>query len=147
MVIPADTFQVGTKILVIAGGIYGSHSTAPVLTIRIKLGSVILGTITGTLPVSMSARAWELRFVVKCVSIGATGTFQVYIGTLDLQTAANAGTTAGIHWFAAATVSPAVNTTIDQTLSVTVQWGASNANNTITCHGLSADIIEAGAAA
>lgn len=111
-----------------------STTSAPTLTLRIKLNdtsvSQAIGTITGTSPGSgvtdrmVEAEAW---FVVR--TTGSSGTIQGF------QRGQHSAT--GTYGRGVITL----NLTNDITVEVTAQWSASSASNTVTLEGFTVEIL------
>lgn len=122
--IPANQLTVGTVIRMRLWGVYGTDAVAPTLRVRVKLdATTVLDTTATTLPSAQSNDGWEGD--VQCVvhADGASGEvnsqalFEFAPSTLvNVPNAANA----------------TIDTTVAQTMTVTVQWGAADADNTIT---------------
>lgn len=127
---------------------YGRHSTTgtPTLTFRLRWGGVAGTTIaasgamvTGS---AVSAAMWKVELIIQTRSNGASGTLFVVgnarLGedaTSTVGSATNAGAedlmgSAGVATPAAVTV----DLTADTALSLTAQWSAQSASNTLTGH-------------
>lgn len=143
--IPANFMQDGRALRITA---YGRHSTTatPTLTFRIRWGGVS-GTVlcaSGAITAGsgVTAAMWRLEAIIQVRSNGSTGTIFCTgevelaedaantVGSATNATAVGLMGSAGVATPAAATV----DLTADTALSVTVQWSAASASNTITGH-------------
>lgn len=126
--LPANFFVAGKTIRVRVFGYY-STKAAPVgtFTLRCKLGSTAIETVTPTLTASMTSRQWSCEFLITCRTTGVSGT--VY-GQGELRLFTAAATVVGNEALSTATTT--IDTTASQTVEVTAQWGTANASNTIT---------------
>jgi hypothetical protein len=136
-VLPANLFQIGTKLRVKAGGrISTAASTPGTITFDVRMGSTVVfnGGASGTVATSASNLTWDLEVDLTCRAIGS-GTSTTFIGTGKLLTAALSATTPIMLLPASA---PAVGTGVDATASQQVDlfatWSVANASNTITTH-------------
>jgi hypothetical protein len=125
LVLPANFLTVG-KCLKIRG--YGIHSSTgnPTITLKIKLGSTVVGTVTGT---SGNGTNDEFQFegILVCRTVGASGTVQTNGSYFELHGSGLIEGGGGLV---------TLNTTISQTLSVTFEWGTASAGNTLTLKNL-----------
>jgi hypothetical protein len=148
LTIPANYLQDGRLLRVTAYGRYGNVVTSvPTLTFRLRWGGVA-GTIIAqsaaivTSAVAMTAALWKIEVLIQVRTNGATGTVFA-MGDLQMttNTAPTFGTvtnygvpsmvaSAGLATPAAVTV----DLTADTALSLTAQWSAANAANTLTGH-------------
>lgn len=147
--IPGNFLQDGRTLRVRAFGAYGTTAT-PTLQFRLRWGGVsgtvlaATGAITTTSAVgggaSMTA-TWELELIVQTRSNGSSGTLMTN-GTVTLftNTAGTAGTVT--HYGlpqpvvsgstgGSTPVAVTADLTADTALSLTAQWGTSNAANSI----------------
>lgn len=126
--VPADAFKVGDSFVAMLSGIISSVNNET-LRIRVKSGSVILGD-SGliTLPATTN-KHWDLDIHFTIRRIGVAGSAQIMTsGALTYsKNSSNA--------FEGADFSSLNNTTFDttvpNTLDITVQWGSNNAGNNI----------------
>jgi hypothetical protein len=124
--VPANGFSLGDTFSVKFGGIV-SAANSETLTIRIKSGSVILGSDTVTFP-NTSTRPWQFYATFVIRQIG--GTTVASIQSNGLYTFHNnSGTILGGGFDTLNNTT--FDTTILNTLDFTVQWGSSNASNSI----------------
>lgn len=125
LVIPANTMRVGQTFSGIA---MGPHSATgnPTIQLRVYLNSVVILD-TGVVTSGNSAgAAWEFRGQATVRSTGAGGT----IAADGFYIEAAGGT----NLFGMVSTTPVtIDTTVDQTLNFTVQWGTAAAGNTISC--------------
>lgn len=74
----ANYFAAGTNLLVIARGTVDTPAAlGGDLTVKIKAGSVVIGSCTITPTASLSGATFELTALVTCRTAGASGTFMV----------------------------------------------------------------------
>lgn len=143
--IPANYLQDGRILRLTAMGRYGTTGT-PTLTFAIRWGGVA-GTViaqTGaiTCGATITAAQWKMEALIQVRSNGSSGTvFCMGDVTLHEDAAATAGTvtnygmvnpmaSAGVATPAAVTV----DLTADTALSITADWSANSASNTLTGH-------------
>lgn len=136
-VLPANLFQVGTKLRVKASGrISTAASTPGTLTFDVRMGSTVAfnGGASGTVATSATNLTWDLEIDLTCRAIGS-GTSTTLLGTGRLITAALSATT---PIMLLPTSAPAVGTGFDCTASQTVDlyatWSVASASNSITLH-------------
>lgn len=132
---PANFFIAGKTTRIKAYGYLGDTGT-PTLRIKFKLGSVVLIDTTAiTLPTITGSKAWVAEATFTCRTTGASGTIQAQgyfsfdnVTVPFLMTVANTGTST-------------VDTTVTQAFTLTAQWGAADAANTITCTNLTLEAL------
>lgn len=130
--ISANSLVAGQVIKVRAAGVL-STILSPSVTLKVKFGSVVLGT-TGALVLALSSNAgWRLEFDINVFSIGSSGTmeghgFSLIPSTLSPVLIANTSPTT-------------VNTTNTTTLQVSAQWSALSLSNTITMRQFYTEIM------
>ena len=124
VIIPASKLnKIGVKFQTSVQGII-SDTGNPSFELRVKLGGLTIGDSGANSLGSILNDHWrmDLEFVVR--TIGVTGTIMATGGFVtakdDHFSLVNLGTLV-------------IDTTVDQTLDVTVQWGSANASNTVTC--------------
>jgi len=118
-----NSMAVGKTYKVTVKGFYSNTGT-PTLTAKVKAGSTVLlssGAITTT--TGASNRGFSLDAILTVYSLGASGTIQGQGEVVELGSA---------HTAMVATSAVTVDTTANQALNVTVQWGTASASNTIT---------------
>lgn len=139
--VPANGLTVGKVLRVRAWGTYGTHNSGTVtLQMRVKAGTVTLldfGAITTA--TSISNRIWWVDVDLTVISVGATGTIECK-GQGRVPTA---NTDVGASFPAVGGTSPVtLDTTAAQTLQISVQHGASQANNTITMREFTVEVLD-----
>lgn len=119
---PGRTFELNVF------GLFSSAIVVPAITGKVKLGSTIIGN-TGSITTvgSLTNSQWSGKLLITVITTGASGTIEVQ-GYINIQTAASAQITLPITNTAVITI----DMTTNQTLSLTAQWGAASASNTIT---------------
>jgi len=126
--VPANGFAVGDSFTTILGGILTAANNQTI-RIKVKSGSVILldSGVQNISNITNDVFSLNLNFTIR--QIGGTGTASIVsLGTFHYVKTSNA-TTQG---FAFNVVNNTTfNTTIANTLDITVQWGSNNAGNTI----------------
>ncbi len=143
--IPANYMQDGRILRCRA---FGRHSTTgtPTLTFRLRWGGVS-GTVlaaSGALTTgsAVTAGMWGLEAVIQTRSNGATGTVftigMVEVGDDAASTVGSATNQHGADFLGSAGVATPAAVTVDLTadtaLSITAQWSAASASNTLTGH-------------
>lgn len=139
--IAANSLQVGTVIDYQCYGIYGTALVAPTINCRARLGGLggtllfatgAMGSLVGSLS-NIGWLSWG-RLVVR--AIGAAGSMEVQgftswaLGLLGTQ---------GVHLVNSGVVT-GLNTTIDQSLVMTIQFNTSSASNFAQIRSLTYDI-------
>jgi len=127
--IPAANLKVGTKFLIKAQGII-SDTGNPTFQLRVKLGTTLIGDGGASALGSISDDHWvlDLEFVVR--SEGAAGTIMASGGFLTSQ---------NDHFALVNTSTLVLDTTVNQTVDITGQWGTANAANTVTAQIVEVD--------
>ena len=128
LTVPANGFSVGDSFRVEMGGVMSAHNN-DTIRIRLKAGAVDLGD-SGPLTLPQIAnQVFMLSVTFTVRAIGAAGVASIVsLGTFHYVKTTNAST----QGFAFNTVnSTTFDTTISNTLSITVEWGAANAGNSI----------------
>jgi hypothetical protein len=127
LTVPANGFAVGDSFGVSVGGVISS-ANGETVRIRIKSGSVLLAD-TGTVSLpALSGRFWSLQvqFTIRAIgaagvaSIAANGMFSFSSSGFDILGADLGGVENTLF-----------DTTASNTLTVTAQWGSTNATNNI----------------
>lgn len=121
---PANFFIEGRQLLVRLRGFH-SASGNPNIRIRIKLNSTVVLD-TGSVNSGNSTNSYfDIDGVINCRTVGSSGT--VMGQGFYLEAGGGAGHLQMVN------LSPiTLNTTIAQTLDITVQWGTASASNTLT---------------
>src|SRR5690348_1670265 len=118
-VLPANLLQIGTKLIVRAGGRISTAAATPgTLTLDLRFGSTVVfnGGASGTVATSASNLSWLLEMELTCRSIGAS-TSATMLGIGKLTSAALSAST---PIMLLPTSSPGVSTGFDSTASQTV---------------------------
>lgn len=138
----ANYFTQGKRLHLTAWGIVSSlTATTPNITIRVGIGSTTLSTTyetaSGALAFTTTAitnGTWQLEVDLVCQTIGTAGTAlvvgQVYLPNLTAVTTVGGegyNNTLPVTGLAAGTL----NTTIQNFISISAQWSASSASNSI----------------
>jgi len=138
--IPPSTMAVGMVIRVKLFGVYSTGVVAPSLAMRIYFGSTVMvasGTLTTVAGVTNDGWSAEGIFIVQ--TIGAVGAIEAQ-GLSEFSTASTAVLFVNMDNTAPITV----NTTISQTVQVSVQWGGTvNASDTITLREMTVEVMSA----
>lgn len=119
--------RVGDVFVIKLAGTYGTTGT-PTLALSILLGSVTIAA-TGaiTMGSGISNRGWTAELRVSVMATGGSGNVEAH-GAVTFSTAA--GTTAVVSLFSTGPIT--VDTDTAASVSVTAQWSAASASNTIT---------------
>ena len=134
LTIPSLNFKAGSALKITALGIH-SASGNPTLNIKVKLNSTIMLT-TGAIACGNSTNAlFEIRAFITCYSIGTTGVFWAQGKYQEDGGGANSFQMVNTN-------SIAVDTTINQTLSITAQWGTASNNNSTKCTNLFMEMLK-----
>lgn len=120
VVLPKNTLSVGDIIRVRAAVYVSNQNSTDTLTVRLKLGTTTIVT-TGALDVATGDQA-IIDAMLTIRTIGAGGTY-VASGIMTIGVPG----TVTVKEFTL--VSTAIDTTADNTMTVTYQWSASSANN------------------
>jgi hypothetical protein len=118
-----------------ASGVAGTYSTAPTMTWRVRIGPNTTGgqivcSIAPTPATSQSNKPWKVDIIVNFRSLGVSGTV---IGNGFCQN--ELSTTAPNYNKGSAITSPlTVDTTVNNYISLTFQFGTSSSSNTLTIH-------------
>ncbi len=123
--VPSNFFTAGRNLSL---RFYGYHSAAlaPTIRIRVKLGSVVVLD-TGAVVSATSTNAYfEIKGEITCITTGVSGT--VYGQGYYSEAGGLANGSPMVN-----TVAATVDTTVNEVLDITVEWGAASPSNTITC--------------
>lgn len=131
-VFPAGFLTAGRSIRIIALG-FESSSGSPTIRIRIKLNSTTV--LDSTAKVSSAGTNSEFR-VTADLTVRSEGANGSIIGQGDFYESGNTGADADL----VNTIPTTIDTTVAQTLDVTVQWGTASNNNTITTTNVFIDV-------
>jgi len=128
LTVPANGFTVGDSFTAVMAGILNCANNQTI-RIRVKAGSVILldSGVQSITNITNDVFSLNVDFTIR--AIGAAGVASIVsLGTFHYVKTTNAST----QGFAFNTVnSTTFDTTISNTLSITVQWGAANSGNSI----------------
>jgi hypothetical protein len=128
LTVPANGFTVGDSFTAVMAGILNAANNQTI-RIRVKAGSVVLldSGVQSITNITNDVFSLNVDFTIR--AIGAAGVASIVsLGTFHYVKTTNAST----QGFAFNTVnSTTFDTTISNTLSITVQWGAANAGNSI----------------
>jgi hypothetical protein len=143
--IPANYMQDGRRLRLRAFGRYSTTGT-PTIIFRIRWGGVA-GTVIGLAPTitggsTVSNAMWSLEVFIQTRVNGASGSL-FCTGDVSINTAATptvvAATFGSAGWATPAAVT--VDLTADTALSLTAQWSAASASNTLTGHDYSGEAL------
>ena len=135
VILPANFFTIGKTITF---QMYGTIATilTPTLRIKAKLGTVVvIDTTAATLSTITGTNSYSTEGMITCRTIGATGT--VFGQGLALY---YTGITGLAGFSSPNTVTSTIDTTVAQTLDVTITWGTASASNTITSTNFVLDV-------
>ena len=128
LTVPANGFQVGDSFTLNMGGVMSAQN-GNTITIRLKTGSVSLGSSGALTMPSITNQVWYLTTTFTVRAIGAAGVASIVSLSQFHVLKAASGTQEGFAWNVVN--STTFNTTISNTLSITAQWSSTNANNSI----------------
>jgi hypothetical protein len=126
--VPANAFKIGDSFRAVFGGILNAANNQTI-RVKVKSGSVILLD-SGIQPITnITNDVFSLNIDFTIRQLGTAGVASIVaLGAFHYTKTSNAT----VQGFAFNTVnSTTFNTTIDNTLDVTVQWGSANAGNSI----------------
>jgi hypothetical protein len=122
LTLPANFFMVGRSLKFEAFG-YHSSTGNPTITIKIKYGSTVIATMTGSSG-NGTNNTFSLIGVTTCRTIGSSG---LVFTQSALQELHSNGLRVGNN----ATATVTINTTTSNAISITAQWGTANSGNNI----------------
>ena len=123
LTVPANAFVVGDSYHAKVGGVIAAQNGDDI-TIRIKTGSTVLAT-TGTISLSPTTDlGWECELDFTVAAIGASGTI------CTNGNFAYTRNTGGLEGYVFQDVET-FDTTVDNTLDITVEWGQAKTQDTI----------------
>jgi hypothetical protein len=128
LTVPANGFQVGDSFSLNMGGVMSAQN-GNTITIRLKTGSVSLGSSGAMTMPAITNQVWYLTTNFTIRAIGAAGVASVVVLSQFHILKAASGTQEGFAWNTTNTTT--FDTTISNTLSITAQWSSNNANNSI----------------
>lgn len=126
--VPANGFSVGDSFRLDMGGLMSAQNNNT-LTIRLKSGSVSLGSSGALTMPAITNQVWFMTTTFTVRSIGAAGVASIVALTQFHILKAASGTQQGFAWNTIN--STTFDTTISNTLDITAQWSSNNANNSI----------------
>lgn len=123
----ASYLTVGKALRLRLGGVYSTPALAtPAVTIKVKLGSTVLATVTTT---SLLSGASSLEFdgevLITCRSTGASGSVVIHG---DIEYATGLGGTIAVDPLNNGGATVTVDTTTSKVLDVTVTWDAATSS-------------------
>lgn len=123
LTVPANGFAVGDSFHAKIGGVISSLNNHEI-TIRVKAGATVLAS-TGLIQIeAVTALGWEMELDFTIATIGAAG---------DICTNGNFAynrNTGSLEGFVFQDVQP-IDTTVSNTLNITVEWNQTNASDSI----------------
>jgi hypothetical protein len=128
LTVPANGFQVGDSFSLNMGGLMSAQN-GNTITIRLKTGSVSLGSSGALTMPAITNQVWYLTTNFTIRAIGAAGVASVVVLSQFHILKAASGTQEGFAWNTTNTTT--FDTTISNTLSITAQWSSNNASNSI----------------
>ena len=128
LTVPANTFAVGDSFRAVMSG-QMNVANNQTIRIRVKSGSVILSDSGVQSITNITGDTWTLNIDFTIRQIGAAGVASLAsVGGFHYTKTVN-GTVQGFAFNT--TNSTTFDTTVSNTLNITVQWGSTNAGNTI----------------
>jgi hypothetical protein len=131
--IPANYLADGRRLRIVASGKHSTTAT-PTLIFRLRLGASLTGTLVALSPTftcgTVTTNMWYLEIYLQVRSNGSSGTVEavgmavVNGATVPVQALCVGG--------ASAPAATTIDLTVDNAVSLTAQWSASSASNTLT---------------
>lgn len=118
---PANQANVGKQVILRTMGYYSTNSASDVFTVRLKIGSTTIASFT-TSGKNVANSWFDTEWVFTIRTLGASGTL---IGMIKTESDTDSG-------ISHATSTTAIDTTITNTFSITIQRWAASAWNTLT---------------
>lgn len=137
-VVPANSLAIGTVLRVRFFGIYSTGVVAPSLTLRVYFGTTVLIT-SGTLTTvaNITNDGWSAEGLFTVQGIGSLGTIEAQ-GLSEFSTASTVALFVNMD----NAVPITVDTTINETLRASIQWGGTvNASDTITLREMTVELM------
>lgn len=132
LTLPANFFVAGKTLRLRMWG-YHSSTANPTITAKIKLGSTVIGTMTGS-----SGNGSNDTFIVwgdiTCRTTGAAG-------TVFTQGEYNEIHSSGLKIGTKNTATNTIDTTASQAVSITIQWGTADVGNTISATNFTLEVL------
>jgi hypothetical protein len=128
LTVPANGFKVGDSFHAVATGHIAAVNNHT-LRIRIKSGSVVLADTGSIIMSSVTAGHWklEVEFIVR--TLGTSGVARIATGGTFFYTKNASNSFEGTNF--STETSTGFDTTIDNTLVITAQWGTANSGDSI----------------
>lgn len=136
-VISANTMTVGKTFRITARGVYSTIASAGSETAKVKLGSTVIATSGGfTGSNSKTNAGFMIMADFTVITIGASG-------TIECQGSFFNETTNGTHQIFSMenTAAITIDTTANQTLQISHQWGTADPGNTITLRLFTVEVL------
>lgn len=133
LTLPKYLLSVGKKLRITGWGILsGVNGTAT--TLKIKLGTTEIISSTDNLPTALTDVKFDIEANITVREIGATGTV-ICGGTTTIHSAVGFGTSTTRNFFTASPIE--IDTTAEQILSATYQFGTASTDNNLVLKDLS----------
>lgn len=126
--IPANGFTVGDSFNAVATG-HISSTNNHTLRIRVKTGSVVLADTGAIIMAGSTNKHWKLEMNFTVRAIGGSGTAVIVTGGMFNYTKDASNAFEGVNFSTETTTG--FDTTVNNTLAVTVQWGTASAGDSI----------------
>lgn len=133
--LPARSIEVGTTLRILARGTWSTQAT-PDFQWRIRIGSLVVcdtGVVTAP---ATAVGSWSLEAIIVCREAGqagavvAAGTVGGAKGTYDMTDQTMAAVQNEVP---DQTIARPLDTTVPQTVDMSLRWGAANVKNIVTC--------------
>jgi hypothetical protein len=128
LLVPANGFTAGDAYHAVLTGTLSAQNNNT-LRIRIKANSVILADTGNITMAGADAEPWKMEVYFSINAIGAAGVANISTGGTFMYTKDASTDFQGINFSTQNTSS--FDTTINNTLAITAQWGTANAGNSI----------------
>lgn len=128
------TWHVGQVIRVTANGVYSTVDATPTVIIRIGVGTAAPITEWNSMTSTAAAvtnQPWNLQFIGVVTAIGSSGTVEAQLS----------GKINNVNKDDPNTATVTFNTNTTQTLSISADWSAANASNSISIRSFLLEII------
>jgi hypothetical protein len=134
---PPNSLKVGSVIRLAATGVFSTALVAPTLALEVNIGNTTVITApTLTLTAALSNAAWNASMLAIVTAIGSSGSFEVQ-GSLTTSTSAVVAVPSLVP-----NTSPfTIDTTGNQTITLSAQWGALSLSNSVTLRQLTIEIL------
>lgn len=130
LTLPSSFFVAGKTIRVKGAGFHSSTGS-PTLNLRVKLGSTTVCATGAHTHHNATNAYFEFEVMITCRTTGASGTVfgqGSFFDTADVVPMGNTATTT-------------INTTTTQAITVTAQWSAASASNTISMTNMTVEVL------